>query len=322
MSQEQSYAVCVKLLDAFPPGAEALDTIAGQPESHWINRMERVILVYGGKLTRKDKRMLLANFATADAASLAACEMQRRCLRIPMLVSRPLSLHIGIHRVARPYLRRVTLSGSGERRDPDRRFGFGIAISLAEEAAADGILLSSLTFRTLMAEIRKGCRPRGGPAAGTPIYELDWNRILSQQTRVSLFAAPPSLSEKQLALRIGASRLVLSHLNTATTFGRDPACDVIISDKLVSREHAYIEIRPEGCVLTDHSTNGTSIVLHGGHKIWVRNERFLLEERGRIGFGQFPGKGGVGILEFQVRNVLNTRKDEAPYHAETLMMEE
>ena len=301
MSQEQGvYAVCARLLGPAVPKAEAFDTVAGPPESRRINRMERVALAYGGKLVRKDKRMLLASFATADAATLAACEMQRRCFGMPRLVNRPLSLHIGIHRVAKPSSRRPPPSGIKERRDNDRRFGFGMAMFLAGKTADDGILVSGLVFRTLMPNLREHCKPRNGTSVGTPVYDLDWNSILSLQTHVSLLASPSSPSDRQLVLRIGTNRLVLGSLNTVATFGRDPACDVTISDKLVSREHACIEIRSEGCVLTDHSTNGTNIVFHSGHEVLVKNESLLIEGRGRISLGRTAGKNDAGVIEFRV----------------------
>ncbi len=40
------------------------------------------------------------------------------------------------------------------------------------------------------------------------------------------------------------------------SLGRDAACDVVISSSEVSRRHARIELRPEGYVLVDLSTNG------------------------------------------------------------------
>jgi pSer/pThr/pTyr-binding forkhead associated (FHA) protein len=42
-------------------------------------------------------------------------------------------------------------------------------------------------------------------------------------------------------------------------FGRDAGCDVVITDKNVSRRHAEIMATPKGYVLIDSSTNGTFI---------------------------------------------------------------
>ncbi|HXV85831.1 MAG TPA: FHA domain-containing protein [Gemmatimonadales bacterium] len=42
-------------------------------------------------------------------------------------------------------------------------------------------------------------------------------------------------------------------------FGRDAGCDVVISDKNVSRRHCEIMVTPKGYVLVDSSTNGTFV---------------------------------------------------------------
>jgi hypothetical protein len=305
MSQEQgTFAVCAKLLGSDESRGETLDAMAGQPENHRLNRMERVVFAYGGKLARKDRTMLLASFSTADAATLAACEMQRRCFGMPRLADLPLSLHIGVHRVARPFLRRPRPAVAGERRDSDRRYGFGTAIRLAEKAPEDGILLSDLAYRALMQDIRNQCRPYDGPSVGIPVYDLDWRKILSLQTHAAFLAAPPSPSDKQLVLRVGANRMVLDCLNTVTSFGRDPACDVIVPDKLVSREHACIELRPEGCLLTDHSTNGTNILFNGGYEVLVKNKSFLLEGQGRINLARVADRNSHPTIEFRVQDAV------------------
>src|SRR3990172_237251 len=42
-------------------------------------------------------------------------------------------------------------------------------------------------------------------------------------------------------------------------FGRDASCDVVISDKNVSRRHCEIMVTPKGYVIVDSSTNGTFV---------------------------------------------------------------
>jgi hypothetical protein len=301
MSQEGIYAICARLLG--PAAACAEMRNAGLPESQLMTRMEWVVLAYNGKLARKDKRMILASFATVDAASLAACEIQRRCFGIRRTHPRPLILNIGIHRVAKPCLRRTSFSGVDERRDNDRRFGFGKAMLLAGKSAGDKVLLSDMVFRALMPDLRRQCILRDS-ALGFPIYDLDWNKVLSMHTRVSLFDPPlPPPSDKQLMLRVGANRLVIGHMNGVAIFGRDPACDVIIPDKLVSREHACIEIHPDGCLLTDHSVNGTNVVFHDGQKMLVKNQSIFLEGRGHITLGRIADRNTVGSIEFRVQHL-------------------
>ncbi len=46
---------------------------------------------------------------------------------------------------------------------------------------------------------------------------------------------------------------------SSMVFGRDAGCDVVITDKNVSRRHAEIMATPKGYVLVDSSTNGTFV---------------------------------------------------------------
>ena len=49
------------------------------------------------------------------------------------------------------------------------------------------------------------------------------------------------------------------------SIGRDPRCDVFLNDMTVSRDHAFIEVGPNGCILRDNdSYNG----------VWV-NDRMV-----------------------------------------------
>lgn len=66
-------------------------------------------------------------------------------------------------------------------------------------------------------------------------------------------------------------------------FGRDAGCDVVITDKNVSRRHAEIMATPKGYVLIDSSTNGTFV---GGERI--EGQRLLARaEVIRIGTDEF-----------------------------------
>lgn len=91
--------------------------------------MERVALAYGGTLVRQGCGLLMTSFATANAATLAACEMQRRCHGMLWTANHPVALHVGIHRATAP---RTHSADPDERRDERRRFGFATAQLLAD----------------------------------------------------------------------------------------------------------------------------------------------------------------------------------------------
>ena len=63
--------------------------------------------------------------------------------------------------------------------------------------------------------------------------------------------------------------------------GRDPRCDLFLNDMTVSRNHAELEVKPEGCILRDkNSFNG----------VWVNDrtvETCLLKSGDLIQIGAF-----------------------------------
>jgi hypothetical protein len=68
--------------------------------------------------------------------------------------------------------------------------------------------------------------------------------------------------------------------------GRDPACDVVLADPTVSRQHARLVFRGAGWVIQDlRSTNGTVLngdrigrsELHPGDRLLLGHERLLVD---------------------------------------------
>ena len=302
--ENNAYVICAKLLGATVSSSGITQAIAGQPEIRCLNRMERVAPAYGGKMIRREGELLLASFSTANAAVLAACEMLRRCRGMPRIASNPLTLHVGIHRASTTRLQRTdeaaTKGIAVDRRNHNRRFGFDTALSLANTAPPDGVLVSVLVLRTLDRSIQNLCHAVPSLGLSAPTYQIDWRTLLTHQPPVSIHAQPTPPSRRKLVLRKESRRLMLERLNTVLSFGRDPACDICLSGKHTSRTHAHIELLPEGCVLTDQSTNGTNVVFQSGHEVWLRNESFVLEGRGRFSFGETMAKKTAEVFEFQV----------------------
>ncbi|HLB36288.1 MAG TPA: FHA domain-containing protein [Gemmatimonadales bacterium] len=83
-------------------------------------------------------------------------------------------------------------------------------------------------------------------------------------------------------------------------FGRDAGCDVVITDKNVSRRHAEIMATPKGYVLVDSSTNGTFVngeriegqrLLARADVIRIGNDEFrFYADRAPVAPGPGPGK--------------------------------
>ena len=104
-----------------------------------------------------------------------------------------------------------------------------------------------------------------------------------------------------LYLHFGLKTLEISEVTPAATIGRDPESDLVLTDVHVSRNHCRIERRLTGIILTDQSTNGTTIVSDDGTELLVRKSSAPLKGKGLLFFGRpFKGerRGGVRFEAF------------------------
>ena len=299
---KRSFVLCAKLRRTETPGADADEVMAGQLAIRRLNRIEWVALAYDGMLARRTDDLLLIAFNTAKAAVLSACEMQRRCASLPQVPCSKLALRIGIHKASPPTVppTQFTQPRPTERRDRKRRFGFEVARLLTDHAPDNGVAVSSLVAATLDPVLLEKSRRERGKATDLRAHILQWENVLMR---------PPVQSPQ--AVRSAAFTLILAHgrqqhelgrMGPVTTFGRDPACDVVLTNPVASRLHAQIEVGREGCVLTDLSANGTCIQLLDGNELLIRDGSFCLPERGRIAFGHSVRKLPDAVYEFAVVN--------------------
>jgi hypothetical protein len=179
-------------------------------------------------------------------------------------------------------------------------------------AENDSIAISDLVREMLDPQFKDFCLPLPESPAGTPSYSLDWRGLTEQNISLSSLhkqGFTEEHSKHRVILRQGIRRLELNRLYAKATIGRDPGCDILITDNFASRIHAFIEVRPEGCVIIDRSANGTNITLKNGKTINLQGEMHLLTDSGQLSFGT-PMQENSTTLEFQVieTNSLNTKK--------------
>jgi len=86
-------------------------------------------------------------------------------------------------------------------------------------------------------------------------------------------------------------------VDNTVLIGRDPGCDLVLTDGLVSSRHALIEDRGDGWALVDlGSTNGTSV---NGQK----GKEFVLVRNDKIAFGQT-------LVRFEMQDQLEQAYDQ------------
>lgn len=301
VKDNNNFVICVRLHGSDFYASDEANALAGEPVARRLNRIERVAMSFDGKLVRRANTGLLIAFKTANHAVLAACEIQRRCADMPQLSSSPIKLVIGIHKASpedeainTPIIKR------SDRRNIKRRFGFDTAGRLASAKDEDAIIISGLVHNLIDQPLKDitSALPEG--KAEIRAFLVDWKAPIdwqhaSQSSR--LVNDPPQC---KLLLQHGAKQIELTKLDGIATFGRDPGCDIMIGGSYVSRIHARVEIRPEGCFLTDQSVNGTTIRPTNGGELLVKQTSYPLTGSGQLVFGNASERRVNSIVAFFV----------------------
>lgn len=263
------------------------ESMAGHPLERRLNRIERVAAAYRGRIERRLDDGRTFSFDAADAAVLAACEMQHRCAALPQVSAQRLALRIGIHQVTA----RERSHDSGDSLDET-------AAQLA--ALDDTIVASERVYTSLSLELRGIARPIASPPSAFAGYQIDWRREIPSSAYggesfwPTHYSATPT--SPYLRLSYGMKSLELTAENPVVTVGRDPSSDLVLTGVHVSRNHCRIERKIDRIVLIDRSTNGTCIATDEGKARLIKNASVALYGNGLLFFGRpFNGerRGGA-----------------------------
>jgi len=129
------------------------------------------------------------------------------------------------------------------------------------------------------------------------VCEVIWQggEELTMSTASIAFTAKPII----LQLKHGGQTWELDY--DGIVLGRDPQCNVVISDRNASRQHARIERRRDKFFLVDQSTNGSFVVFANEAEVVLRREELMLRGSGRIGFGHSVDLPETETVSFSVK---------------------
>lgn len=114
-------------------------------------------------------------------------------------------------------------------------------------------------------------------------------------------ASLPSGDGPRLGLKLaGAWRWIDLTLPRRIELGRDAACDLVIGDRRVSRQHGHIDCREDGLHYADTSTNGSFVTCGGAAERFIRHDGLPLGRRGRICFGASANEAGATCIDYQL----------------------
>lgn len=244
----------------------------------------------GGRVIKTIGDEVMSTFPDSSSAAGAAIEIQNAIDEMPPVANTKIGVRIGFH------------FGPLVEREGDV---FGDSVNLAARLAglaSKGQIMTSRETVELMSPIMRSSSRRlysievKGKAQAVDLYEILWQQTEDQTT---LATNRSMVKQKQVALRLKYldQELVLEGARTSITLGRDKGGDVVIIDRMASRQHGKIERRLDKFVLADHSANGTYVTVEGDTEVVLRRAEFALRGHGWIAFGQ-PRASATETVEF------------------------
>ncbi len=253
------------------------DTLAKQMIDECIDLLRAATVRYGGRVIKTIGDEVMSMLPDADSACLAATDMQLMVSALPIVAGVQRAIRVGFH--AGP-----VIEENGD--------VFGDTVNLAARMAglARGgqIMTTRATVDAMSVMLRSSTRPIAalavkGKGDDVPVCEVLW------QAGEELTMATPSLQagagRADLQLRFANQVFDMPQGNTTVVLGRDASCDIVVPDRMASRQHARIERRRDKFYLIDQSTNGSFVKVEGEPEIELRREEVMLRASGHIALG-------------------------------------
>lgn len=257
-----------------------------------LNRIERVVATYHGRVIKTIGDEIMASFDTAEDGMQAACDMQQRIDDLPPVSGVKLAIRIGFH------------FGPAIEENNDV-FGDTVNLAARMTALAKGgqIITTGDAIAALPQLLRQSSREIDaiaikGKADVVRVCEVLWQ----QGEDLTMKSASISTASAPLRLRLlhDNKEVMIDAARPAAMLGRELSSDVVVRDPRASRTHARIELRRDKFVLVDQSTNGTYVTFQGEVEFVLKREESFLRNRGRISFGHAWSEDKTEVLEFEV----------------------
>lgn len=249
---------------------------------------------YDGRVVKTMGDELMCVFPNADLAVLAASEMQA-LVAAAKPGDHPVIIHVGLHHG--PVLV-----------EEDDVFGDTVnaAAYLTAVATAGQILTTEATERSLSAALKSCVRPifyttLKGSDHETTVYQVLWRTDTHDVTDVNLYSAKsiPGDTGSLLLVMLDEKRVRVDQLCPGIVIGRGADCDLVVDDRLASRQHLSIKLVRTHFYLFDHSTNGTFVSLDNGEEIHVLRREVLLDGSGEIRVGRSRREAATDVIKFK-----------------------
>ena len=254
--------------------------------------MRSIVGRYGGRVVKTIGDEVMCVLPDADSACIAATYMQLKISALPAVSNIQRSIRVGFH--VGPVIE--------ENNDV-----FGDTVNLAARMSKLAKSMQIITTRTTvdrLSPLLRGPTRRiaslsvRGKGDDIEVWEVVWQA--SDEQTLTTLSIMPNFKLARLRLQYAGQTYFLEEINTSIVLGRDVASDIVVIDRMASRQHARIECRRDKFFLIDQSTNGTFVAVAGEPEIILRREEVMLRGSGSIGFGHRIDRAGDEVVEFSI----------------------
>lgn len=257
------------------------DQLARQLIARCLSILTGSLVAHKGTLIKTIGDEILCTFPTAEAAMIAACEMQRSIKTDNLCTEHPMHIRIGFN------------YGDVLCEDGDI---YGDAVNVAARVAAitraNQIMTTPAVIDPLPLALHDMVRKAQridikGKQEPLDIFQVMWELEGMGSTRIGMSAyRKPNAENNELILNYRTQSYTLNEQNRKLLFGRDDICQIIVNSDFASRQHANVEFRFGKFILSDHSSNGTYIRNSDGVVTHLNREDVILHGKGTISLGQ------------------------------------
>jgi adenylate cyclase len=267
------------------------DDQAKQMIDECLDVLRGVVLHYGGRVIKTIGDEIMCVLPSADNGCLAATDMHHKIMALPMVSKVKRSVRIGFH--YGPVIE--------ENNDV-----FGDTVNLAARMAglAKGmqIITTGATVACLSPMLRLSTRSIASLAVKGKGDEVEVSEVIWQGgEELTMSTASIAFTAKPVTLSLQHAGQTLELEYEGIVLGRDAQCNVVISDRNASRQHARIERRRDKFFIVDQSTNGTFVVFANEPEVVLRREELMLRGSGRIGFGHSVDLPDTETVSFSIK---------------------
>ena len=267
------------------------DDQAKQMIDECLDVLRGVVLHYGGRVIKTIGDEIMCVMPSADSGCLAATDMHHKIMALPVVSTVKRSVRIGFH------------FGPVIEANNDV---FGDTVNLAARMAglAKGmqIITTGATVACLSPILKLSTRGIAALAVKGKGDEVDVCEVIWQGGEdLTMSTASIAFTAKAVTLQLQHTGQTWELDYDGIVLGRDTQCNVVISDRNASRQHARIERRRDKFFVVDQSTNGTFVVIANEPEVVLRREELMLRGSGRIGFGHSVDLPDTETVSFSVK---------------------